>query len=477
LALGFLTYRSRQALPSAAPVATAATTPAARPAASPPATPDAAADKKKLVAAVSTVPPATSPVRSAAAPPAAPSAASAASAAAPAAAPASAPAPPAHPVVSLKPVALQFISDSSVKLQQLIGDEDRERHTPTSTQTLTRFGIDGSEMGSSFEHQGHLYFLFGPSIGRVPGYSNTMAKSDTANPEGGVQLDFLTNGGTNVAVQPADVTSMAPMDAPVAGISLDGQMYVAISTNFTRGASTSRSVLTKFAPPATFQTIRTISELPAGKFIRMSLHAQPGPVAGLPPGGPFVFTWGTGKYRESDAYLAITPVSQFESGKGARYFAGLDSSNAPSWSDNESDAFPIVKDGTLGDVSVTWCKELGLWLMTYDRRTTLNGIAFSYSRTPWGPWSEPQVLFNPLRDNGLGKFIHNPMRRNDDGLSGPVLGKRKKEDEQEIRGGAFAPYVVERWTKVQDNTLNLYYLMSTNNPYVVVLMKSRLQVQ
>jgi hypothetical protein len=82
-----------------------------------------------------------------------------------------------------------------------------------------------------------------------------------------------------------------------------------------------------------------------------------------------------------------------------------------------------------------------------------------------------------LRDNGLGKFIHNPMRRNDDGLSGPVLGKRKKEDEQEIRGGAFAPYVVERWTKVQDNTLNLYYLMSTNNPYVVVLMKSRLQVQ
>lgn len=477
LVLGFQAYRSRPPQP-VVPVATVTSMPAARSTASPSATPDAPADKKKLVAAVSTAPPSPSPARPAAAPPATPIAASAAlPAATPAATPASAPTPPAHPVVSQKPVALQFISDSSIKLQQLIGDEDKERHTPTGTQTLTRFGIEGSEMGNSFEHQGHLYLLFGPSIGRVPGYSNTMAKSDTTNPEGGVQLDFLTNVGRNIAVQPADATSMAPMDAPVAGISLDGQMYVAISANFTRGASTSRSVLTKFAPPTTFQSVRTISELPAGKFIRMSMHVQPGPIGGLPPGGPFVFTWGTGKFRESDVYLAVTPVSQFESGKGMRYFAGLDSSNAPSWSDNESDAFPIVKDGTLGDVSVTWCKDLGLWLMTYDRRTTLNGIAFSYSRTPWGPWSEPQVLFNPLRDNGLGKFFHNPMRRNDDGLSGPVLGKRKKEDEQEVRGGAFAPYVVERWTKVQDNTLNLYYLMSTNNPYVVVLMKSRLQIQ
>ncbi|HXC33927.1 MAG TPA: DUF4185 domain-containing protein [Verrucomicrobiae bacterium] len=480
LVLGFLTYRSRQAPPSPMPVATVTTMPAARPAAPPPATPDASVDKKKLVAAVSTTPPAASPAH-AAAPPKTPSLASATPPAAAPAAPAPPAAPaaaqPAHPAVPVKPVVLQFASDSSVKLQQLIGDEDKERHTPTTTQTLTRFGIEGSEMGNSFEYQGHVYFLFGPSIGRTPGYANTIAKSDTSNPESGVQLDFLTNGGANVAVQPADVTSMAPMDTPVAGISLDGQMYVAISTNFSRGAATSRSVLTKFAPPATFQTVRTISEMPAGKFIRMSMHAQPAPVGGLPPGGPFVFTWGTGKFRESDVYLAATPVSQFESGKGTRYFAGLDASNAPSWSDNESDAFPIVKDGTLGDVSVTWCKELGLWLMTYDRRTTLNGIAFSYSRTPWGPWSEPQVLFNPLRDSGLGKFIHNPMRRVDDGLSGPVLGKRKKEEGEEVRGGAFAPYVVERWTKVQDSTLNLYYLMSTNNPYVVVLMKSRLQIQ
>jgi hypothetical protein len=254
-------------------------------------------------------------------------------------------------------------------------------------------------------------------------------------------------------------------------------MYVVVSTNFTKGRTTDRSVLTKFAAPETFQTIRTISELPDGRFLRMSMHAQPGTIAGLPPGGPFILTWGTGKYRESDAYLSIVPVGQFEAGKGIRYFAGMDAANAPTWSDNESDATPIVKDGTLGDLSVTWCKELGLWLMTYDRRTQPNGLAFSYSRTPWGPWSEPEILFNPMRDNALGKFIHAPLRKIDDGLEGPILGQRNRVNAAEVRGGAFAPYVVERWSRVQGSELELYYVMSTINPYVVVLMKSLLRIE
>jgi hypothetical protein len=486
LVLGYMTYRSRSPQQTAAPVVVNTSPPAPRAASSPQGSTEVSPEKsKKLVAAVSATPAAApaahspAPVSPAPAPgPAAPpAAASPARAATPPPAPAAAPAPKSQPAAAPKVVTLQFVPDSSQKLQQLIGDQDKERRAPTTTQTLTRFGVEGSEMGSSFEHQGHTYFLFGASIGRDPGYSNTIAKSDTANPESGVQVDFLMNGASAVAVQPSDVTSMAPMDVPVAGISLDGQMYVAISTNFTRGESTSRTVLTKFSAPATFQTVRTISELPSGRFIRMALHAQPGSIQGLPPGGPFVLAWGTGKYRQSDAYLSVTPASQFESGKGTRYYAGLDASNGPTWSDNEADAFPVLKDGTLGDISVTWCKELGLWLMTYDRRTTPVGIAFSYSRAPWGPWSDPQVIFNPLRDNAFGKFIHNPMRAQNDGLSGPALGRRKKEDAEEIRGGAFAPYVVERWTKVQDSTLNLYYLMSTNNPYVVVLMKTRLQIQ
>jgi hypothetical protein len=456
LILGFLTYRSRFQR-SASTTQILATIPAPLPATPPVAVPVAVSDKpKKLVAPVS-------------------AAVSAAPSTVPAAAPSTS-SPAAHPANPRREVALHYIDDSTVKLEQLIGDEDKERHKPTASQTFTRFGVEGTELGNSFEHQGHTYFLFGPTLGRKSPAFDTIATTDATNPEGGVHLDFLTNGGNSIAVKPTGVT-MAVMDVPVAGISLDGQMYVAVSTNFTKGRATDRSVLTKFVAPETFQTIRTISELPDGRFIRMSMRAQPGPIAGLPAGGPFIFTWGTGRFRESDAYLSIIPVGQFESGKGIRYFAGLDASNAPTWSDNESDATSIVKDGTLGDISVTWCKDLGLWLMTYDRRTQLNGIAFSYSKTPWGPWSEPQILFNPMRDNAFGKFIHAPLRKNDDGLEGPVLGLRNKADAAEVRGGAFAPYVVERWTKVQGSEIELYYVMSTVNPYVVVLMKSRLRIE
>jgi hypothetical protein len=462
LFLGFLTYRSRlQRIATTTQNVATKTAPAALPAIAPVSVPATGSDKpKKLLAPAST-------------------GASAALSGVPEAVPAavsSTPLPSARPAKLPREVALHYVDDSTVKLEQLIGDEDKERHKPTSNQTFTRFGVEGTELGSSFEHQGHVYFLFGPTLGRSPGLSNTIATTDTTNPNGGVHLDFLTNGGKNIAVQPTGVT-MAPMDVPVAGVSLDGQMYVAISTNFTKGRSTERSVLTKFVAPETFQTIRNISELPDGRFIRMSMHTQPGNIAGLPPGGPFVLTWGTGRYHESDAYLSIVPMAQFEAGKGIRYFAGLDASNAPTWSDNESDATPVVKDGTLADLSVTWCKELGLWLMTYDRRMQPNGIAFSYSRTPWGPWSEPEILFNPMRDNALGRFIHGPMRKIDDGLAGPVLGQRNRVNAAEIRGGAIAPFVVERWTKVQGSELELYYLMSTVNPYVVVLMKSSLRIE
>jgi hypothetical protein len=151
---------------------------------------------------------------------------------------------------------------------------------------------------------------------------------------------------------------------------------------------------------------------------------------------------------ESDAYLSIVPAAQFENSKGARYFAGLDAGNAPIWSEKEADTQAIVQNGTVGDLSVTWCKDLRLWLMTYDSREPApRGILFSYSPTPWGPWREPQIIFNAMRDGAIGKFIHNPQAIPDDGLAGPVIGKGQANPSA-VHGGAYAPYMVERWTKV-----------------------------
>ena len=384
--------------------------------------------------------------------------------------------PPFSAVPSAAELVLRYEAGSTVKVEQLLGEEDKQLHRPTLSQTATRYGIEGTDLGNSFEHGGRVYFLFGDTVGRLRRALDTIATTDATDPESGVRLDFLTSGGDYLTIQPPGI-SMGAFEVPVAGISLGGQVYVAVSTNHSEDRSTDRSVLTKFTPPANFQPLRTISQLPEGHFVKFSLRIEPGTIAGLPPGGPFILVWGTGVYRKSDAYLAIVPAAQFESGNGTRYFAGLDAGGAPAWSERESDARAIVQNGTMGDLSVTWCKDLGLWLMTYDSREPApRGILFSYSHTPWGPWSEPQIIFNARRDGAVGKFIHNPQASPDDGLAGPVIGKGQANP-QAVHGGAYAPYVIERWTKVQGSELSMYYVLSTWNPYVVILMKSRLNVE
>ncbi len=369
---------------------------------------------------------------------------------------------------------LRYVPGSTIKLEQLVGEMDKERHQPTRSRTFSRYGVLGTDLGYSFEHKGRVYFLFGDTMGRLDRALDTIATTDARDPERGVRLDFLTvPGRPYLTIEPPGI-SMGAFETPVGGISLGGNMYVVVRTNHSKDWSTDRSVLTKFTQPAKFQPLRTISQSPGGRFITQSLHIQPKPFPGLPPGGPFVIILGTAKYRGSDAYLLVVPAAHFETGQGTRYFAGLDAEDKPTWSARESDARPIVENGTLGDLSVTWCKDLDLWLMTYDRRApTPTGAAFSYSRTPWGPWSEPQVLFTA---HDGAKFMHNPRANPPDGLAGPVIGKPEKDWAAEY-AGAYAPYVVERFTKVVGSELHLYYCLSTWNPYVVVLMKSRLQVE
>ncbi len=384
------------------------------------------------------------------------------------------PALPAAPKATAIGLVIRYLPGSTSKLEQLIGDEDKEKHRPTLSRTVTRYQLEGTDLGDSFEHQGRAYFLFGDTIGRLDRALDTIATTDARDPERGVRLDFLTVGSDYLTIQPPGIR-MGAFEVPVSGISIRDQMYVVVSTNHSDDRTTDRSVLTKFIPPANFKPLRTISQLPAGRFIKMSMHAEMEPIAGMPPGRPFIIIWGTGAYRHSNAYLSVVPAANFETGEGTRYFAGLDTAGAPVWSDKETDAKPIVENGTLGDMSVTWCNDLGIWLMTYDSRSP-RGVLFSHSHTPWGPWSEPQIIFNAVRDGAVGKFIHNPRAHPDDGVAGPVIGKGKANPGA-VRGGAYAPYVVERFTKLAGSELNLYYVLSTWNPYVVVLMKSRFKVE
>jgi hypothetical protein len=133
---------------------------------------------------------------------------------------------------------------------------------------------------------------------------------------------------------------------------------------------------------------------------------------------------------------------------------------------------------------VSFTQDLGLWLMTYDSQGESSdgrrAIYFRYAAAPWGPWSDPQVIFDPC-DGGFGNFIHyNPNKNPDnctnpptqDGPAGPMIAEEQGNDPQSTSGIVFAPYMIERFTKVKGDTLKLYYTMSTWNPYTVVKMES-----
>jgi hypothetical protein len=206
----------------------------------------------------------------------------------------------------------------------------------------------------------------------------------------------------------------------------------------------------------------------------------------------------------------------------------------PFWSENESDAMPLIDDQhisvqgksidvcvnpiiycvppptcqeqptshacgpTVGNFSVQYEARIGLWLMTFDGgrqeecagdpNGTL-GIYLSYAKEPWGPWSTPQIIFNPVKDRGFGAFIYNPDATIDPcnpfatppaltgGPAGPALNPNDPKACQ-TRGDAYGPFMIHRFNSLDQNnaTLSIYYTMSTFDPYTIVLMRSDFKI-
>lgn len=465
---------------------------------------------------------------------------------------------------------------------------------PTVSQTTSRFDVLGDDIGSSFEHNEKLIFLFGDTTGATRGidqgkafYPNwisfyndylfnagdPIAYSSTQRADQGLLINYFPSVAASnlpLHVQPVYPPSSTipqcvpgasvPMggdDVPNAGISLNGQIYLVINTHADVNAKFTHlnacSVLVQFnEATSTFTAGREISQsyyplpenenppltvapppgTPEGHFVFTSLHEFPpnfgiwGPGAfepsPLPSGSwvPAVLIYGEGqpggKTSGTSVYLSIISANDFWSGvdshgkSATRYFTGFKDGH-PRWSDSEQDAVPVVYDnpnnvpvppgppgfadpGTVSNMSVTYSQDLGLWLMTYEggqqepNKATTQGIYFSYSKTPWGPWATPQLIFNACHDHGFGNFIFyyfDPSKPSDNTCSaavtgnanfsgplGPTIGDQTDNDPATTIGHPYAPFMIERFTEVQGNTLKIFYTMSTWNPYTIVKMES-----
>lgn len=374
--------------------------------------------------------------------------------------------------LTTKPTAheVAFIADSTVRVEQLIGDIDAQTKQPTLNSTLTRYGIHGTDLGYSFEYRGQAVFLFGDTIGAKGG--DAIAWSSSTDPNGPLALNFATGpDGQYLPLQPTGV-QMGPYEVPVGGIEVNGAMYIAVKSAVAREWPTAVTVLTRFDEATqSFVAVRPLSRLPEGHFVTLSLRLAPEGLPGLPTQEPYVLMFGSGEYRKSSAYLAAVPVAGFETGAGTVYYSGRND-KGPKWSVLESDAEPIIEHKTIGDISVTFVPQAGKWIALYDSRSP-DGIVMRYANQPWGPWSDAQVIF--AGPNGKGIFIHDPSRKHNDGLAGPIIAEGKRPDE--VAGGYYAPYIIDRFTHLDGDTLTLQYVLSTWNPYTVVRMQSSLKIQ
>jgi hypothetical protein len=410
---------------------------------------------------------------------------------------------------------------STRKIVQLTGDEDISEVLPfgvisrdTINQTGIRFGIHGTDLGSSFQHNNKTYFLFGdtwPSffLGEPLGdddgfFQNRDAVAFTedthVDPVEGLRLTFLQHPPM-LHPLPEDhdqlIARQGEYNVPLEGVSLNNRMFVF----FTQGHTfiepghhyVHESVVTQcmdsVGSPNEGVNFHRIYQFSNNKFINISLERglltteEASQLNLVDP--EVLFIWGTGRYRASDVYLCIKSTFHLSVRDGIRYYCGKNGSFQ--WSLNEEDATPLVNTGSVGELSVRWNKFLQRYFMMFNADSP-KGIMLHSAKKPWGPWTQtPRTVFSAEHSerpedcikDGLRRFIHAGWNRRDlcfqdhmhEGRPNPPWSL---EESRDLDGDAYGPYQIGHMaTGLDGEFTDLFFTMSTWNPYQVVLMTTR----
>lgn len=351
------------------------------------------------------------------------------------------------------------------KVNQLVGDFDREREEGTENQTLSRFGLRSTDLGVPFEHAGRTYVLFGDTHGASDG--DAIAYTTDDNPEDGLSLTFVDDGAGTYKPVTVPGISQGAFEVPMEGVDVNGTMYVYHTTGHSEEVIMERSVLARSDDGG--QTFSFVSGFSSRHFINVSIVTVDASEWDLLPEnrGEGLIIFGSGRYRESDIYLAFQPASDIESPSARRFFAGVDDDGNPLWNSSELKAVPLFEHPCVGELSASYNTFIGKWILLYNCSDP-RGITMRTADFPWGPWTQSQILFHPWDDGGYCHFIHvNWRNRNCDSVHDPG-----RENEW---GGEYGPYQFEHLATGDAQSTTIYFTLSTWNPYTVVLMKAALR--
>src|SRR5262245_16493459 len=234
------------------------------------------------------------------------------------------------------PPRIALLPGSVRKVCQLTGEQDRQRNQKAFNETERRFGLYGTDLGSSFEHAGRLWFLFGdtwPGPGPTDSF-DSVAWTRDLQPEPGIHLEFVNDDGRyrppRLFGPPNIGLTKAEFEVPIAGFSANVKMYVFYSTSyFVEGGKyyMGRAVLMRAqnGDPTDLHWLYDFSVLAAGgRFLNVACTVWPSTLPGLPFDGAAVLAWGSGRYRESHAYFGCVPLANVEQRSAWRFFAGIE---------------------------------------------------------------------------------------------------------------------------------------------------------
>ena len=240
------------------------------------------------------------------------------------------------------------------------------------------------------------------------------------------------------------------------------------------------------------------------------------PADGISPKPEKVFVWGRPGFvgnqaagREAQLYFMVadmpTVTANGDPTWAPRYFSGLDRRGMPRFSTSQADAQPLDLSGGQRDphesfdivdqMTVSWVPALGKWVMIYGgdldpfiselynpgaAHDPDGAIQIRFAEQPWGPWSKPQPLLKggnpyaevPAAQYAAGGLLFHPACVGESCVPGDPPDSQTRGIEP--WGRLYGPNIVDCWTESRSNQVDLYWNVSTWNPYQVVLMKSRI---
>ncbi|HNT34976.1 MAG TPA: DUF4185 domain-containing protein, partial [bacterium] len=377
------------------------------------------------------------------------------------------------PVLVLADTPLYF-AGTTRKILQVTGDTDQPLRRNTLPMTRTNAGVIATDLGSSFEHNGRLCFLFGDTFGTNGTQDrDCLAFSDATVPED-LTLDFhLGQDGVFLPIAIPSV-SQGAYEVPSYGISVGGNIYIVHTTNwYSTNSNMERSVMARSNDDGlTWTRLYTLSsaqshDMSQAHFINVSMakiaaEDYPGELPYAT--GEIVLIWGSGAYRKSNVYLACIPSAQIDDRSALRYLSGYTAGGVPLWSTEESESLALFEHPCVGEFSTAWIAPLQRWLILYNGSLP-RGITMRSALKPWGPFSSGTVILDPWADSAYGKYLHVPW--NWVRMDGFHDSGRPNE-----WGGEYGPYLIPRFTRGTARECQIYYTLSTWNPYQTILVRS-----